>query len=453
MVKWINHHSTLLVDHQANEIIARLKAEHADLGAYLYESGRCAIAHANSGVIVDPDDYTDVQRLHSELPLMRALAIRLIELTLGVKTSHTIWKEHLYELEGYRKIVGEELITRLQNPHDDLTGEVVSIPTITIGLIGKEPYAPLTYMIPYEFHRGENGKLVISYTTKDDLISFRFWLDFANERLHFDIERDLAAADSGSLQSAENMAELARFTWDYWRNGKLVITDTETGERLSRKDAFVPVNVILRGGENVEQQAALKEADRRRAQVERLAAIVRNDPDLMTVLTTVRGLDLNDWLVFSGAVYQAAWNDVTGRAPGYGVKDFDLGYFDEDVSWDAEDVVIKRVAAAFEEPLRSRVEVRNQRRVSEWFPAKFGLEYPPLKETAEALKRFVAPAFAVGIRLEEDNQITVVAPFGLDDVFDMRIRANPLRPVAKDWDRVTARALERWPELTIVAPD
>ncbi len=248
------------------------------------------------------------------------------------------------------------------------------------------------------------------------------------------------------------MAELARFVWDYWRNGKLVITETDTGEQMSRKDAFIPVNVILRGTENVEQQAALKQADRRRAQVERLVSIVRNDPDLMTVLTTVRGLGLNDWLVFSGSVYQAAWNDVTNRAPGYGVKDFDVGYFDEDVSWDAEDAVIKRVAEAFEEPLRSRVEVRNQRRVSEWFEAKFGEPYPPIEDTAEALKRFVAPAFAVGVRLEADDTINVVAPFGLDDVFDMRIRPNPLRPVAKDWDRVTARALERWPELTIVDP-
>lgn len=453
MVKWINHHSTLLVDHDANEIIKRLKAKHADLGAYLYESGRCAIAHANNGVIVDPDDFTDVQRLQSELPLMRALAIRLIELTLGVKTSHTIWQEHLYELEGFRKIVGEELIARLKNPNDDVTGVTVNIPVITVGLDGKEPYKPFARLYPYEFHRGENGQMVAAFTTEDDLICFRFWFDWPNERLRFDIQRDFKAVDSGSLPSAENMAEVARFVWDYWRNGKLVITDADTGERLSRKDAFVPVNVILRGGENVEQQVALEQAARRRGLVERLVSIVRNDPDLMTVLTTIRGLGLNDWLVFSGAVYQAAWNDVTGRPPGYGVKDFDVGYFDEDVSWDAEDVVIKRVAEAFEEPLRSRVEVRNQRRVSEWFEEKFGEPYDPVDSTAEALNRFVAPAFAVGVRLEDDGQITVVEPFGLDDVFDMRIRANPLRPVAKDWDRVTARALERWPELTIVTPE
>ena len=95
----------------------------------------------------------------------------------------------------------------------------------------------------------------------------------------------------------------------------------------------------------------------------RLAAIVRADPGLMHVLTTVRGLGLDDWRVFSGAVYQSVWNAVTGRPAGYGVRDYDLGYFDPDVSWDAEDAVIKRVAAAFEPPFRDMVEVRNQARV------------------------------------------------------------------------------------------
>ena len=182
----------------------------------------------------------------------------------------------------------------------------------------------------------------------------------------------------------------------------------------------------------------------------RLVEIVRAYPDLMAVLTTVRALELPDWLVFSGSVYQSVWNDVTGRAPGHGVNDFDLGYFDPDTSWDAEDTVIQRVAAAFDEPLRSRVEARNQCRVPIWFRDKFGEDYGPLASTSEALSRFVAPAFAVGVRLEADHSISVVAPFGLDDAFDMIIRPNPLRPLAKDWAKVTAKATARWPELTIL---
>lgn len=183
---------------------------------------------------------------------------------------------------------------------------------------------------------------------------------------------------------------------------------------------------------------------------DRLIRIVRADPGLMHVLTTVRDLDMPDWRVFSGAVYQSVWNHQTGRAPGYGVRDYDLGYFDPDTSWDAEDVVIKRVAAAFDPPFRDLVEVRNQARVPLWFPDHFGEPYDPIGCTDEALERFVAPAFAVGVRMEADDTISVAAPLGLEDVFDLVLRPNPNRGRAKDWTRVVERARSRWPELSVL---
>lgn len=181
----------------------------------------------------------------------------------------------------------------------------------------------------------------------------------------------------------------------------------------------------------------------------RLVEIVRASPTLMHVLRTVRDQRLPDWRVFSGAVYQTVWNSLTGRDPDYGIKDYDVGYFDADTSWDAEDVLIKRVVAAFEPPLREQVEVRNQARVHLWFFDRFKEPYSPLASTDQALMRFVCPAFAVGVRLEDDDAITVAAPFGLADVFDMRLSPNPTRGIARGWDRVTASARERWPECRV----
>ena len=113
---------------------------------------------------------------------------------------------------------------------------------------------------------------------------------------------------------------------------------------------------------------------------ERLKAILSATPPLMRVLSVARRLCLPDWLVFSGAVYQPVLNHLTGRPLDYGIKDYDLGYFDaSNLSYEAEDAVIRRVKAAFDEPLRSMVEVRNQARVHLWFEAKFGEAYGPLK--------------------------------------------------------------------------
>jgi hypothetical protein len=173
-----------------------------------------------------------------------------------------------------------------------------------------------------------------------------------------------------------------------------------------------------------------------------LEAIVRAAPSLMRVLETSRELDLPDWLIVSGAVYQPVLNRLTGRDPDYGIKDYDLIYFDAaDISYAAEDAVIRRVAAAFAPPLRDLVEVRNQARVHLWFEGKFGEAYAPLSCSAEALERFVSPLFAVGVRLERDDALTVVAPFGLEDLFALRLAPNPRRRTRGS----TARRPICWP--------
>ena len=149
---------------------------------------------------------------------------------------------------------------------------------------------------------------------------------------------------------------------------------------------------------------------------DRLTAILRSTPPLMRVLSVARHFCLPDWLVFSGAVYQPVFNHLTGRPLDYGIKDYDLGYFDaSDLSYEAEDAVIRRVEAAFDEPLRSMVEVRNQARVHLWFEGRFSEPYGPLSCTAEALERFTSATFAVGVRLEPDDRLHIEAPFGLAD--------------------------------------
>ena len=182
----------------------------------------------------------------------------------------------------------------------------------------------------------------------------------------------------------------------------------------------------------------------------RLEAVVRAAPRLMQVLRTARDLDLPDWLIMSGAIYQPVLNHLTGRAPEHGLKDYDLGYFDgSDVSYDAEDVVIREVAAAFDEPLSRLVEVRNQARVHLWFEGKYGEAYAPLGSTAEALRRFVSPMFAVGVRLTVDDALAIEAPFGLADLFAMRLGPNRERPVIASYERIAASAKARWPEIVV----
>jgi hypothetical protein len=183
---------------------------------------------------------------------------------------------------------------------------------------------------------------------------------------------------------------------------------------------------------------------------ERLVDILRGSSRLMQVLELARELALPQWRIVSGSIYQTVWNGLTGRDPDYGIKDYDLFYFDgADLSYEAEDVVIRRAAATCPPALSPLVEVRNQARVHLWFEDHFGEPYAPLTSADEAIGRFVAPAFAVGVRLQPDGRIDIAAPFGLEDVFAMRMRPNPSRPLARGWAKTTDSAKARWPEVTL----
>jgi len=179
--------------------------------------------------------------------------------------------------------------------------------------------------------------------------------------------------------------------------------------------------------------------------------LLRASPIVMRALEQARELAAPDWRLVSGALYQTVWNALTGRPDGYGLKDLDIAYFDgSDVSWDAEDVVIKRADALFADG-SVPVEVRNQARVHLWFEERFGDPYAPLGSTDECLERYTTIAHAVGVRLEADGMLNVAAPFGLADIFALRVRPNPKCVTPGNYAEKAARAKATWPEVEEVA--
>ena len=173
---------------------------------------------------------------------MLALAERAIEEKLGVETSHTVWSKHLYELDGFKKIFGPDLVDHLVRGIPVTDERMVEIPDISVEVRRYPPYAPLSNLT-IKGLRHEGNILAMLYGSHDGLIDFRFRLDFANERLNFDIFSDIGQKDAGTAESAEAIAECSRFFRDYFGNGQLRIVDADSGELISRKDAFFPVNM------------------------------------------------------------------------------------------------------------------------------------------------------------------------------------------------------------------
>lgn len=180
-----------------------------------------------------------------------------------------------------------------------------------------------------------------------------------------------------------------------------------------------------------------------------LDAILRADTVVWPAIERAREFDLPDWMIVSGAIYNTVWNHLTGRPSGHGIRDVDLFYHDaSDLSWEAEDAVIRRGAEHFAD-VALPVEIRNQARVHLWYPERFGRAVPAFTSCTHALDYFAAETHAVGVRLERDERLAIAAPFGLDHVFSLRMVPNRSFENRRTHAEKAARAKALWPEMTV----
>lgn len=179
-------------------------------------------------------------------------------------------------------------------------------------------------------------------------------------------------------------------------------------------------------------------------QMRALREIVSGSALLQSALAQAAALDLPDWWIVSGAVYQTVWNTLTHRPEAHGLKDIDLFYFDPDTSYEAEDRVI--TAARFD--LSVPVEIRNQARVHLWYPDHFGQPYPRLTESRQAIDLFACRTHCVGLRLSRG--LDIYAPYGLDDIFSFRLTPNTRLNNRATHEAKARRQMALWPELGLV---
>jgi uncharacterized protein len=183
------------------------------------------------------------------------------------------------------------------------------------------------------------------------------------------------------------------------------------------------------------------------AQFERM---VSSNPTVAAVLSLAHDLDLPNWYLTAGAVFQTVWNCVTRRDPEQGIRDYDLFYFDRsDMSWEAEDAVIRRVGERFA-PLDEVVEVRNQARVHLWYEQKFGRPCSAHPNSESAIDAFAATTCCFGVRLDANQRMRVYAPHGFADLFSLVLRPNPVLAPREVYEAKAARWSSEWPELRVL---
>src|SRR5690606_32804183 len=134
------------------------------------------------------------------------LAVLAIEEQLGIQTRHKAWQEHLYELKGWKSILPTAVIEASLAAEPADVQANVDLPLINFRLRRSEPFPLLEGMTPV--HVGLNNQRVeLVYRSADGLAELIFWLNFAEERLEFDLDRSFNLYDDGSAAAAQNGKE------------------------------------------------------------------------------------------------------------------------------------------------------------------------------------------------------------------------------------------------------
>jgi uncharacterized protein len=172
-----------------------------------------------------------------------------------------------------------------------------------------------------------------------------------------------------------------------------------------------------------------------------IAAIIAQDPVGMKQLRCVRTLGLPDWCIAAGFVRNRVWDHLHGISPPRPPADIDVLYHDRsDLSKATEMEFEVRLGALLPAPWQ----VRNQARMH--IPK--GL--PQHTSSSDSMTCWLETVTAVGVRLEADDTLTIVAPLGTADLLGLCCRPTAFgRTRRLEYEaRIAAkRRAELWPKV------
>ena len=173
-----------------------------------------------------------------------------------------------------------------------------------------------------------------------------------------------------------------------------------------------------------------------------VADIIAQDPVAMKQLRAARRLALPDWCIAAGFVRNRVWDHLHGISPPRPPVDIDVIYHDPaDLTKERE----QAHEAALDRLMPGLPwQVRNQARMHVWK----GL--PQHENTAHSMIYWLESVTGIGVRLEADDTLTVIAPLGTDDLLNLRCRPTPfgrLRRHEYDQRIAAKRWRELWPKV------
>jgi hypothetical protein len=173
--------------------------------------------------------------------------------------------------------------------------------------------------------------------------------------------------------------------------------------------------------------------------------LIKQDATHMEILRVARSLQLPDWLIGAGFIRNPVWDFLHGYKKQTALTDIDVAYFDPT---DLREATEEKYQDQLRKMLHVEWSVTNQARMD-----KINHQKSPYISTADAIAHWPETATAVGVTLNDDDELILIAPLGIKDLISLNLRMTPdfgdgygafgARIQKKQW-------LMKWPKLVVV---
>ena len=180
---------------------------------------------------------------------------------------------------------------------------------------------------------------------------------------------------------------------------------------------------------------------------EDIKTLIQEDKWMMDILKTVQQLDLPDWWICAGFVRSKIWDTLHGYKERTPLEDIDVIYFD---SINKKELVEKK----WERTLTNMMphipwSVKNQARMHEIN------NLLPYISSVDGIAHFPETVTAIGVKLNEQNEIDLIAPYGIRDILQLNVCPVPHFATNKQLLAVYQQRVQKknwqskWPKIQI----
>ena len=142
------------------------------------------------------------------------------------------------------------------------------------------------------------------------------------------------------------------------------------------------------------------------------------------MLDYISELNLPNFYIAAGSIFQTIWNYYDGKNLNFGIKDIDVIYYNNDVLSVEKDIEYYNFISKYTKSknIDYEIDVSNETTMHRWqMKHKHGKKIKQYQNSEDAISKQIATVHAIGI-IKKNDEIKIYASYGLSDIFSKTIR-------------------------------